>query len=218
MSNTTLEDDLNILQREPTLITGIVVAVIGLLGSLGLQIDDSTTAAISTLLLSILTLAGALILRRKVTPTVKAEVQKTAAVRTAVAQTQASQESNEDRAAEEPVHVPEPSSSAIAGAVVAPNTTEGTLAYDADAVVLPDNSVTEAPVQDSGVVVSNVEEVNSLESALKLLDEANAKRDEALQKANEQLKAVREEASVASSAYASRIEAAVQQLSKDSVK
>lgn len=217
MSNTTLEDDLNILQREPTLITGIVVAVIGLLGSLGLQIDDSTTAAISTLLLSILTLAGALILRRKVTPTVKAEVQKTAAVRTAVAQTQASQESNEDLAADEPVHVLR-SPSAVVGDSVAPNTTEGTLAYDADAVVLPDNSVTEAPVQDSGVVVSNVEEVNSLESALKLLDEANAKRDEALQKANEQLKAVREEASVASSAYASRIEAAVQQLSKDSVK
>lgn len=73
--STNFKDDLSILQKEPALITGVLVAVIGLLGAFGLQINDNTQSAVTAVVVAVLALVGALVTRTQVTPAAVAQKQ-----------------------------------------------------------------------------------------------------------------------------------------------
>lgn len=163
MSAKDFKDELTILQREPALITGVVVAVAGVLGAVGLQVDDSTTAAVSALIMSVIAFLGAVVIRSKVTPA--AAVDKKQAEASAKAPT--SVEESVTPVPEEVISAPAP---------------EPEVEYDPEATVPGDGSDTEA----SSVVDSKVES-DPLAAAVAEAQAADKAKEDALAKATQQV-------------------------------
>ena len=62
---------LALIRREPALVTGLVLALIGVVSAFGLHISDDQKAAVVALVGSVLAIVGAVQVRSQVTPTPK---------------------------------------------------------------------------------------------------------------------------------------------------
>lgn len=206
MSAKDFKDELSILQREPALITGFITTFIGLLGAVGLQVDDKTTSALTAVVLAALALVGALVIRSQVTP---------AAVAKAQVELAASGASDSTSVAAPPVAA---ESSSLTVDAPAPQVEDDPL-YDSSAVVPEAPEDGGNPLQsDASGVVDSTEEGGPLDAALKSLEEASAAKADALNQTATALKAVKEEATKAASDYASRIAEAEHKLSEEQAK